>query len=114
MNKQKILRTFKNSIYLFVVLSFLIIYFTSEAGYFDHVKNRRATLTSEQIALFEQDIKAGKEIDINNYYINKDEEYNNKFSRLGFKTSSKLRNVIKGFLNKTFNLLNDFLNSWYV
>ena len=110
MNKAKIFKTFKTTIYLILVLSFLIIYFTSEAGYFDHIKSRRVSLTTEQIAKFEQDIKEGKEIDINDYYINKDDEYNNKFSKLGLTLSNKLREIIIAVLNKTFKILNDFLN----
>lgn len=110
MNKEKYYKRFKHTIYLILVLSFLIIYFASEAGYFDHIKSRRVSLTTEQIAKFEQDLKDGKEIDINDYYINKEDEYNNKFSELGITLSSRLRDLIKFILNKIFEILNDFLN----
>ena len=110
MNKDKIFKSIKNAIYLILIISFLIIYFASKAGYFDHIKSRRVTLTNEQIEKFEQDIKEGKEIDINDYYLNKDDEYNNKFSKIGLILSNNLRELIKLILNKTFKVLNDFLN----
>jgi len=110
MNKEKYYKHLRHTIYLILIISFLVIYISSEAGYFDHIKSRRVSLTTEQIAKFEQDLKDGKEIDINDYYINKDDEYNNKFSELGSTLSSKLRNLIKFVLNKIFQILNDFLN----
>lgn len=111
MNKEKYYKHLRHTIYLILIISFLVIYISSEAGYFDHIKSRRVSLTTEQIAKFEQDLKDGKEIDINDYYINKDDEYNNKFSELGSTLSSKLRDLIKFVLNKIFQILNDFLNS---
>lgn len=110
MNKEKYYKHLRHTIYLILIISFLVIYISSEAGYFDHIKSRRVSLTTEQIAKFEQDLKDGKEIDINDYYINKDDEYNNKFSELGSTLSSKLRDLIKFVLNKIFQILNDFLN----
>lgn len=110
MNKEKYYKHLRHTIYLILIISFLVIYISSEAGYFDHIKSRRVSLTTEQIAKFEQDLKDGKKIDINDYYINKDDEYNNKFSELGSTLSSKLRDLIKFVLNKIFQILNDFLN----
>lgn len=110
MNKKKMTKNLNNFLYLFLFLSFLIIYSASELGYFDHIKSRRVSLTNEQIQKFEQDIKNGKEIDISEYYINKDDQYNNRFSELGSKLSLKISELIKNVLNKSFEILNDFLN----
>ena len=110
MFKDKILPILKKFIYILVISSFLVICFASDAGYFDHIKSRKSTLTTDQIAKFEEDVKAGKEIDINDYYIDKSEEYNNKFSKLGFTISTKVKNVTTSLLDRFFKFLNDFLN----
>ena len=59
-----------------------------------------------QIILSDEDEK----IDINDYYIDKSEEYNNKFSKLGFTISTKVKNVTTSLLDRFFKFLNDFLN----
>ncbi len=110
MAKEKIISRIKNILILTVTLSFVIIYIASEAGYFDYIKNRRVSLTSEQIKKFEQDIEEGKVIDIDNYYVDFDSQYHNTFSDLGNNLSAKLRTIVKRSLNKIVKFLNDFLN----
>ena len=111
MNKDKIFKYLKNFIYIILISSFLVIYFASEAGYFDEVKSRRVSLTKEQIAKFEEDIALGKEINLKDYYIDLEEKYDNKVSKLGNFLSSHIQKFISTILDKTFKALNDFLNS---
>ena len=110
MTKEKILSRLKKTLFLITILSFLIIYIAADAGYFDYIKNRRVVLTKEQIALFEQDVKDGKELDIDAYYVN-NKTYNNKASNLGLSLSNKIRTITKNILNELANALNDFLNT---
>ena len=110
MTKEKLISRVQNITILVVTLSFVIIYIASEAGYFDHIKNRKVTLTNEQIKKFEEDIEAGKVIDVDNYYVDFTSQYDNTFSDLGNSISSKLRAVVKNGLNKVVAVLNDFLN----
>lgn len=111
MDKKKILKKLKNIIYIILISSFLVIYFASENGYFDEVKNRNVALTKEQIAKFEEDVNLGKEINVEDYYIDNSNKYNNKFTKLGSFLSTKIENIVSAVLNKTFKALNDFLNS---
>ena len=111
MNKKTIFNKLKNIIYLVLVVSFLIIYFASEAGYFDQVKNKKVSLTNEQIARFEEDIALGKEINMEAYYTDNSEIYNNKFTKIGSLLSNKIEDIVSALLDKTFKALNDFLDS---
>ncbi len=111
MNKTNILKVLKYLLYLTIIFSFLIIYFASEAGYFDHIKNKRVALTKEQIAKFEEDISLGNEINIDDYYNEIENPYDNKVTELGIYISNKIENVVTIILDKTFKALNDFLNS---
>ena len=112
MDKKNYFKKFKYFIYIVLITSFLVIYFASESGYFDDVKSKQVVLTNEQIAKFENDIKEGKEIDVNEYYVDNKDEYNNKFNKLGLFLSSKIEGVVSGILDKAFKALNDFLNNW--
>ena len=111
MNKANFFKIFKYLIYTLIIVSFLIIYSASEAGYFDSIKSRDVELTKEQIMKFEEDISMGKEIDINDYYKEQDNPYDNRFTKMGIYISSKIENVVTIILDKTFKALNDFLNS---
>ena len=111
MNKTNFFKWIKYIIYTLIIVSFLIIYSASEAGYFDSVKSRNVELTKEQIAKFEEDISLGKEININDYYNEIDNPYDNKITRLGSYISTKIENIVSVILDKTFKALNDFLNS---
>ena len=107
---KKFWKNLKNFVYILIVVSFFVIYIASEYGYFDSIKNRKVVLTKEQISKFEEDIANGKELDIDNYY-KEDDQYNNKFTKLGLFISTKIENVVTVLLDKTFKALNDFLNS---
>jgi len=98
-------------IYILIVVSFLIIYTASEAGYFDSVKSKKVELTKEQIARFEEDISLGKEIDINDYYSELENPYDNKFTELGIYISNKIEKIVTIILDKAINSLDKFLNS---
>ena len=111
MTKEKFYKSLKNFIYIVIISSFLAIYYSSKAGYFDEIKSRRVELTKEQISKFEEDISLGKEIDINDYYSEIEDKYNNKVSELGHFLSSKIESVASVILDKIFKALNDFLNS---
>ena len=111
MDKKNYFKRFKYFIYIVLITSFLVIYFASESGYFDDKKSKQVILTNEQIDKFENDIREGKEIDVNDYYIDNNDQYDNKFNKLGVFLSSKIENVISGILDKAFKALNDFLNN---
>ena len=111
MNKDKFWQTLKYLIYILIIVSFSVIYIASESGYFDSVKSRNVILTKEKIAKFEEDISLGKEINIDDYYNDTENLYDNKFSKLGLYISTKIENVVTAILDKTFKALNDFLNS---
>lgn len=111
MTKEKFYKNIKNFIYIVIISSFLVIYFSSKAGYFDEIKSRRVELTKEQISKFEEDVLLGKEIDVSDYYGEIENKYNNKVSELGHFLSSKIENLASSLLDKIFKALNDFLNS---
>ena len=73
-----------------LIILFLSLYFSKNNN--EYYTNQKV-LTDEAIERFESDLKAGKEINLNNY-IPKEKDYNNKVSKLGLKTSS--------FIEKTF------------
>ena len=60
MSKEKVLRFILICFFLF----FLVILFANSSGYYQSKSTKAKVLTEEQIKVFEQDIKNGKNINI--------------------------------------------------
>lgn len=82
---------------LILVIMFLSVYFSR---YNNSYYENRNVLTEEAIIKFENDLKEGKEIDVN-AYLKEEKDYNNKLSTIGIKTS----NIIEKGFKKTLKFL---------
>ena len=67
------------------------------------------SLTQDQIAQFEQDIKDGKQVDIKDYVVNTDKDYQNKFSKTGLKLSTGISDLVKNSVAKIFGTIAGFV-----
>ncbi len=82
--------------YIIVVLfiSFIAVYMSNKYGYLEYINRRQVVLTHEQIEKFEQDIKNGKDITLENYAYTK-KDYQNKLSKAGLGVSKGVAAIIK-------------------
>lgn len=99
MNKKII----KLLVYL-IVISFLCSYLIDKTGYYEYSLNNKKNLTEESIKRFEEDVKKGKDIDINNYLENTYVDYSNKLTDTTSRISIKLNNYLKEFLTNGLNI----------
>ena len=95
---------------LATVLIFLIMFFTSSSGYYEYELNKKTNLTNDAILKFEQDIKDGKEIDINNYVVQDNKDYSNKFSNAGISLSNKIKKIFSEGVKFIFNSIGDMVD----
>jgi len=95
-------------IFFLFLLSFIVLLILEETGYYKTRTSRVKTLTEEQIKTFEQDIKAGKEIDINDYVINRVDYSNNLFNNI-YKISLKLEKGLDFVVKFIFKKVNDMV-----
>ena len=84
---------------------FISIFISSSNGYYEYKNKEDRVLTDEKIKEFEQDIKENKNVDIKNYYVNNEKEYNNKMTRVGEKISYIVTNSISKGLEGSFKLI---------
>lgn len=94
----------------FLFLSFLVLYFAQEGGYYENLNNKKTTLTEEKIKQFEEDIKSGKEINVENYVVNVKKDYSNKVSSFGLFTSKIFAKYFKIGLEKMFGGIDAAVN----
>ena len=91
-------------IILFAV--YLTVYVSNKYGYYEYQKHEQVTLTEEQIKKFEQDVKDGKEIDIESYVSDVNKNYQTKLSQAGLNLSNGLANIVKTGVDGFFKYIN--------
>lgn len=95
--------------FLILLIGFTAIYISEATGYYEFEQHNKKVLTEEKIKQFEEDIANGKNIDINNYIVNNEHNYESKISKIGNKISKKMENFVVSGLETTFNFLNGIL-----
>lgn len=91
-------------------ISFLIIYFSELTGYYEYQNNQKTALTEEQIKKFEEDVKNGIEVDINDYTIIKPKKYNNSLSKLASKLSDGISKIVNNGVEYAFKYISRLID----
>ncbi len=99
----------KHRFWIFLLILSLIIYgglyIANISGYYETSISKKTILTNENIKKFEQDIKSGKEVNINDYYEKNKKDYNNAVSKAGIKFSNGVEKFMTKGLSATLKLL---------
>ena len=82
MKKYKINKKIVKLLFYALFFSFLAIFAASESGYIQYYEKEKATLTASEIKRFEEDVKAGKEIDLEEYLKDNNKKYKTRLSSL--------------------------------
>lgn len=83
---------------LFIIYISLSI--AMETGYYESKLNQKTMLTQESIEKFEADVREGKNVDINDYVIEKNRDYSNGISKTGVFVSSLVEDFMAEGLMK--------------
>ena len=87
-------------IIMILFLIFISLFIVNKNGYYETKIKKETILTDQKIKEFENDIKEGKVVDINNYYVIDKKNYNNKFNKAGEKFGMVVNNAfLHGFKN---------------
>lgn len=93
-----------------LVIVFLVMVLASGSGYYEYELSKKATLTNEAILRFEQDLKEGKNIDIDDYVVKEEKNYDNRVSKMGNSISNKISNVISTGVKYLFKYIEKSIN----
>lgn len=91
------------------LLTFLALYFSQATGYYDYKEHKKVILTNEQIKKFEEDVASGKNLDIEEYLVNTNKDYQTKMSKLGLKISEGIGEYATKGIESTFKILNNLV-----
>lgn len=90
-------------IILFII--FLILYISSERGYYEYKVHTKTMLTNEAIKKFESDISSGKNVKIENYITSERIDYSNIVSDTGYNTGMFIEKFMNKGIKKTVKIL---------
>lgn len=109
-DKKKLYSKMFWKIFLALLFGFGALYVSEATGYYEFEQHKKVTLTNEKINEFENDLKSGKQINIKNYIDEKEQSYENGFSKTGIFVSTIIEDCIGSGLQKTFEFLNNVFN----
>lgn len=108
MNHKKLNKIFRYAIFVSFV-TFFALYLSQSTGYFEYRNSKKVALTNKQIEQFEQDVKAGKNIDIEKYIDVNNQNYQNAISKTGLTISNATEKAIQKIINGSFKVLGDLV-----
>lgn len=108
MNHKKLNKLFRYAI-LVSFVTFFALYLSQSTGYFEYRNSKKVALTNKQIEKFEQDIKEGKTIDIENYIETNNQNYQNTISKTGLTISNLTEKAIRKLIDGSFKVLGDLV-----
>lgn len=93
----------KGFIFLKILAVLFILYLSLtiaiSSGYYEAKLSEKTTITDEAMKQFEEDVKAGKNVDIKDYLTDIKKDYSNGATKLGIDFS----NIIEKFMSKGIN-----------
>lgn len=81
-------------------LLYISISIAMETGYYEAKLNEKTMLTEESIKKFEQDVREGKQVDINDYVVEKNRDFSNGATKVGVFLSSIIQDFMSEGLTK--------------
>lgn len=106
-DKKKLYNKIFWKLFLALFFGFMALYVSAATGYYEYEQHKKVTLTDEKIAEFEEDLKAGKKIDVKNYLDEKEQNYENVFSKAGIMFSDIIGDCIQNGVQNVFEFLNN-------
>ena len=113
MNEEKVKKIITKifwKFFLVLLIGFTAIYISEATGYYEFEQHNKKVLTEEKIKQFEEDVANGKNIDINDYVVTNEQNYETKLSKFGDKMSNKVEKIVVDGLNNTFKFLNNIIS----
>ena len=96
------------SIPFIVILLFLALYFAYQNGYYERILRDKTTITNIQIEQFEQDIKDGKDVSIEDYLEEK-KDYSTKLGKTSLKVGDNLQKIINSGVKFIFKKISSIV-----
>ena len=98
-----------NTILLCLFILFVSLYVASANGFYEYQNKEKKQFTDDKIKQFEEDVKNGKKINIDDYLSSEIKNYDNKITKIGNTLSDIINFSMMDGLEKTFNFIEKLL-----
>ena len=96
---------------LILFIMFIGLYLVGNSNYYDYESASKTRLTEEQIKIFEQDVKEGNAVDIENYLKLNEKDYANPISDAALNISTTISKSFDKALNYVFKKIDKAMTS---
>ena len=103
MEKKKKPNWFLRGLCLLFIL-YLSLTVAMETGYYESKLNEKTVLTDENIKRFEEDVRNGKAVDINDYVTEKTKDFSNNTTKTGVFVSSVVEDFMSEGISKAVDI----------
>lgn len=99
----KISKLFRLIIFTIIII-FFCSYFMEKTGYYEYKLQNKKILTEQEMLKFEQDVKEGKDVSLEDYLSNTNIDYSNTLTKTTSNISIKLNKYLKNILVNGFDI----------
>lgn len=107
MNKKKL---FLN-IFFILFICYIICFVIGESGYYEYKLQRKTVMTNESMQKFEEDVKEGKDVSIEDYVVSSEKDYTTTLTRTTNKVSTSVNKMMKRGIEGVFKVLGSFVEN---
>ena len=90
---------------IFILFIFICSYIVESMGYYEYYLASKKRLTEEEMIKFENDVRDGKEVNIDNYLKESNIDYSNNLTKKTSEISLKFNDYLRGFIGRIFKVL---------
>ena len=99
----------KDNSWFFKVLGFLFLLYISltiaiQTGYYEAKLSEKTTITNEAMKRFEEDVRMGKDVEIEDYITDIHKDYSNQTTKAGAALSKTIENFMAKGINEIVNI----------
>lgn len=106
MNKKKLFKLGFSILFL----TFLVGYIIERTGYYEYNLQNKTVMTGESMRKFEEDLKEGKDVTIEDYVVNTEKDYTSMLTKTTNKVSTSVNKYLKKGIESIFNVLGNFVS----
>lgn len=107
MDKNKIFKL----LFIIVLIIFIISYAIEKSGYYEYNLHNKSVMTSEAMKKFEEDVKNGKNVTVEDYITDSTTDYTTTLSHNTNKFSLGVNKVLKKGIEKIFKVIGSFVEN---
>ena len=87
-----------------IVVVFFCTYFMEKTGYYEYKLQNKKILTENEMLKFENDVREGKDVTLEDYLSNTNVDYSNNLTKTTSNISIKLNKYLKNILVNGFDI----------